>query len=458
MSEGDYQRWVCDACGYIYDEAKGDPDSGLAPGTKYDDIPDDWYCPLCGLAKTDLRLLPEPVAVAPRKTSTTKAAGAKCKGGDDYVVIIGGGIAAWSVAEAIRQEDAEKPILMVSACTACVYPKPAISTALAQGKSADDLIEIDGESKAESLGVDLRANTRVLKIDTHKKRITTAKGGIQYGQLVLALGAEQRHLPVSGDAADQVLRVNDLISYRKFRDALDSDAKHVTILGAGLIGTEFSEDLVAGGYSVSVIDPAQSPLASLLSETTASELQQVLSEKGVDWHFTCRLDSLDVSHTRMRAVLSNGDAFETDVVVSAAGLVANTSLASKAGLQVARGICVDACMRTSAQDVFAVGDCAEVNGHIYAFIEPIRRQADVIAAILNGTEQKFEDLPPLIRVKTPSYPLTICTPNTKGGESLLTVDMGNERRDYLIDDALVGFVLSGGSAALGAQLYRKIVS
>ncbi len=51
MDANDFRRWVCDACGYIYDEAKGDPDSGLAPGTRYEAIPDDWQCPLCGLTK-----------------------------------------------------------------------------------------------------------------------------------------------------------------------------------------------------------------------------------------------------------------------------------------------------------------------------------------------------------------------------------------------------------------------
>ena len=75
MSDASYLRWICDACGYIYDEAKGDPDSGLAPGTRYQDIPDDWQCPLCGMMKSDLRLLPEapPVANADHFSSCRRA-------------------------------------------------------------------------------------------------------------------------------------------------------------------------------------------------------------------------------------------------------------------------------------------------------------------------------------------------------------------------------------------------
>ena len=96
METEDFRRWVCDACGYIYDEAKGDPDSGLAPGTRYEQIPEDWQCPLCGLRKSDLRPLPEMAPAAPRASAARfgKKTAAKSKGGEDYLVIIGAGIGA----------------------------------------------------------------------------------------------------------------------------------------------------------------------------------------------------------------------------------------------------------------------------------------------------------------------------------------------------------------------------
>ena len=57
MNDADYKRWICEACGFIYDEAKGDPDSGLAPGTRYEDIPDDWQCPESGVGKYDFEMV-----------------------------------------------------------------------------------------------------------------------------------------------------------------------------------------------------------------------------------------------------------------------------------------------------------------------------------------------------------------------------------------------------------------
>ncbi len=458
MSEPAYRRWICDACGYIYDEARGDPDSGLAPGTRYEAIAEDWQCPLCGLTKADLRPLPEaPTTVATPRRGPRPAAGALCRGGDDYVVIVGAGIAGWSVAESIRRHDRETPILLISACEGLSYPKPALSTALAQGKNADDLVEQDATTRAAALGLAVRTQTRVIKIDAKKQRLTTSKGGIQYAKLILALGAHQRQLPIAGDAADKVLRVNDLAAYKKLRKHLDGKARHVTILGAGLIGCEFAEDLTSAGYPVSVIDPANRPLASMLPADLAEELEVRLREKGVDWHFNVTLDSAEQCGERLRTVLSDGEAIETDLILSAAGLVANTQLAEKAGLSVNRGIDTDRRMRTSQAHIYAIGDCAEVEGEIYGYIEPIRRQAETIAADLRGTSLPFEPLPPLVRVKTPSFPLTICAPRKGDGYRVIPHEHAESGRvNYVQSGRLVGFVLSGNSAANATTVYQEL--
>lgn len=461
MSSSDYQRWICDACGFIYDEAKGDPDSGLVPGTRYADIPDDWQCPLCGMRKSDLRLLPDaPAAVTPRERAPNPLAGAagKCRGGDDYVVIIGAGVAGWSVAEALRQADPELPVLLVTSCPGASYPKPALSTALAQGKSADDLVQQDAASKAAELGIELRTETRVIKADPARRRLVTSKGVIEYGKLVLALGASQRELPLLGDAAERVMQVNDLRSYRRLRHELDAGARRITILGAGLIGCEFAEDLSGAGCTVTVVDPADRPLASLLPAEMAEALRRRLADKGVDWQMQQTLDSLDRNGDCLRATLSSGTAFETDLVISAAGLVPHTGLAAKMGLKIDGGIWTDRHMRTSDPHVFALGDCAAVQGQVYSFIEPIQRQARAIAGAILDADQPFETLPPLVRIKTPSLPLTVCPPPRGAGDVEAVPQAGDAgcRVDYLRDGHLVGFALSGTCAGQGGELYRRL--
>jgi rubredoxin-NAD+ reductase len=453
------QRWICDACGYIYDEAKGDPDSGLAPGTRYQDIPDDWQCPLCGLTKSDLRLLPEAPPVANITARPATSATSKSSGGSDYVVIVGGGIAGWSVAEAIRRRDPVRPILLITACKGLIYPKPAISLAISQGRKADDLVDTDAASRAAELNIEVRAEIRVLKIDTTRKRLTTTRGGIEYGKLILALGARQRELPIEGNAADSVLRVNDLLSFKKLQQRLDGGVKHVTILGAGLIGCEFADDLSRAGYRVAVVDPGNRPLAGLVPELMANELKQRLAAKGVAWRFGVTLQTLDHDGDEQQAVLSDGSVVSTGLILSAAGLIANTELAKKSGLQVDVGIAVNSDMRTSNGDVYAIGDCASVNGRLFAYIEPIRRQAEAIAADLMGEHERFMPIPPMVKIKTQSMPMSVCRPAGNVDDAawqFVSNDVGGCHFEMVNDTTIVGFALSDALSSDAGSHYRKL--
>jgi len=458
MNSTAYKRWICDACGYIYDEAKGDPADGLAPGTRYEDIPDDWQCPLCGLMKSDLRLLPDTPAVPASKTKSFKTAGSKSRGGSDYVVIIGAGMAGWSVADAIRQRDPERPILLVSACKGQVYTKPSISLAISQGRSADDLVDSDAASRAAELNIQVKPETRVLKIDTARKRVTTTKGGIEYGKLILALGAYQRELAIEGDAVDSVLRVNDLLSFKKLQHRLQDCVKDVTIIGAGLIGSEFADDLNRAGYQVAVVDPANRPLEGLLPGLMALELQERLAVKGVDWNFGVTVKRIDNDAGKLRVELSDGSTFTTDLVLSAAGLVTNLQLAKKSGLSVDAGIAVDNDMRTSNPDIYAIGDCASVDGRSFAYIEPIHRQADAIAADLVGEHERFMPIPPMVKIKTQSMPMTVCRPVSSDDEEwqMVTNNKDGCHFDMVNENNLIGFALSDVLSSDATSYYRKL--
>ncbi len=458
MNDTAYLRWICDACGYIYDEAKGDPDSGLVAGTRYQDIPDDWQCPLCGLTKRDLRLLPDAPTVS-TSVQRAQSQSRNSKGGSDYIVIIGAGYAGWSVAEAIRRRDAESPILLLSACQGLIYPKPAISLATSQGRSANDLVETDAISRANELGLEVQTQVRVLKIDRARKRLTTARGGITYGKLILALGAHQRELKIDGNAADTILRVNDLASFNQMQQRLANEVKEVTILGAGLIGCEFADDLNHAGYQVTVVDPGQRPLAELLPEAMSTELQNRLATKGVTWRFGATMTSIDNGDSGFTASLSDGSSFTTDLVISAAGLVANTDIAEKCGLSVDAGIAVNNDMQTSDADIYALGDCASLDGQLFAFIEPIRRQSEAIAASLMGEHERFMPIPPMVKVKTQSMPISVCRPRGEIATDAWKM-VENEKRGYHFEinqaTNVVGFALSDAMASDAGDHYRRI--
>jgi rubredoxin-NAD+ reductase len=457
MAIHDYQKWVCDACGYIYDEAKGDPDSGLAPGTRYEEIPDDWQCPLCGLRKIDLKPLPEVakhVSKPIEKKPTTESQ--DLKGSPEHIVIVGAGVAGWSVAQELRRISATAPILLLSACPGIYYPKPALSTAISSGKSPSDLQESDPSEKAEELNIQIRSNLRVLKIDTKNKRLVTAKGAISYGDLILALGANQREISVQGDSKRDVLRVNDLLTYTNFREHLGPTGKHVTIMGAGLVGVEFADDLLSGGHAVTVVDPGTYPIPSLLPEDVGLLLRDALSMRGVQWRMGLTVDQIDRDADRYRVTLSDGQAFSTDLILSAAGLQPNTALASKSGLGAAKGIIVDEQMRTSDPSVFALGDCAEFDGRVFSYIEPIKKQASVIADALIGEKEKvFRPGPSMVRIKTPTLPLVVSLPENCSNFSK-SVPAENGQWHLQCKDEIAGFVLAGDAIKSATKLFRQI--
>jgi len=114
-------------------------------------------------------------------------------------------------------------------------------------------------------------------------------------------------------------------------------------------------------------------------------------------------------------------------------------------------------MRTSATGVYAIGDCAAVEGRVFAYIEPIRRQAQTIASDLRGTPVAFDSHPPLVRVKTPSFPLTVCPPDQSDALSPVVSEDEPGRIAYYDGERLAGFVLSEGMAGTGANLYRDMI-
>ena len=225
---------------------------------------------------------------------------------------------------------------------------------------------------------------------------------------MLALGAHQRELALRGNAAHNVHAVNDLADYMKLRQKLDSGPKLVTILGSGLIGCEFADDISGAGHAVTMVDPNHWPLSRLLPEEMAIDLQKQLNDKGIVFHLGTILTTLEYSAGRYRAVLQNGVTFETDIVVIAAGLIPNTGLAERTGLKVDKGISVDLQMQSSISDIYALGDCASVEGTVYSYIEPIKHQAETIAENLTGQRSLFSKKPTIIKVKTPTFPLAAC--------------------------------------------------
>ena len=404
-----YRQFICHACGWIYDEAEGDADSGLAPGTRFEDIPEDWACPLCGVTKADFSPYEAPSLEALRARAES-AAGQGVTGGRGTpgVVIVGAGRAGWQMAEALRALDAQLPITLVSACDGDVYDKPLLSVAMARGLPAEALVKERGADAARRLGVRLLPDTHAIHINRAQRQLRTTRGTLRYGELILAHGA-QAALP-AGLPAALCWRINHLGAYQKLRAALGDAPKDVLIIGAGLIGSELANDLALGGHRITLLDVQAAPLARWPVEQAGGPL--LAAWQGLPIRFLgCATVNAVVrdAQGRYRVDTACGQQIEADQVIVCSGLQTPPRLARSAGLAWQGGIAVDAAtLRTSDPHIHALGDCISVNGQVSRFIEPIARQARTIAAAIAGGEAvPYEHRAAPVRVKTSSQPLTL---------------------------------------------------
>ena len=448
-----YQKYICRTCGLIYDEELGDEDSGLAPGTRFEDIPDDWYCPLCLVSKDDFVLVDTTKKVSsdqPKRKVSNKA----------DVLIIGSGYAGWQAAEAIRKESADAVITLLTADDGMVYPKPALSMALSQNKTPDDLPEATANQKAAELDLGVKVRTKVMSINTQRKKVMTTTGSFSYKKLILATGAKAMAPKVDGDAAHEIVTINDLTAYKKFYKALKGVQK-VTLIGGGLIATELAEDLRAFGVEVDMIVRGSHLMSQIMPEAISHNLETKLRERGVNLIFNSEVKEMNKSENGYVLKTDQGEAFDAQLVLAAIGILPNIALAKKAKVETNLGVCIDENCQTSIEDVYAVGDCAEADGVVQAYLEPIRRQVKALASHAYGdSTERFKVLPTLIKTKTPSLSIMLSPPlHATHGQWELNMNVGeNQRLHYTVDGEVSGFALSGEFVTSANKLYKELYS
>lgn len=325
------------------------------------------------------------------------------------IVILGSGLAGISVARELRKLDKEISLAMVTADDGGFYSKPSLSNALAAGKTATQLVLTQREALAAQLKVEILAHTRVTRLLPGEHAIETDGGRLEYRRLVLALGAQPIRLPIAGDGAQEILSVNSLPDYAAFRHRL-AGVQRVAILGGGLIGCEFANDLRLAGIEVDVFDLAPQALGRLLPAQAAEFFRAGLEAAGVRFHFNTGISRVDRTQNGMILTDTQGQELNADLVLSAVGLKPELELARAAGLQTNRGVVTDKLMATSDPDVFALGDCLEVEGLVLPFVLPIMQQARALAKTLVGTPTAVSYPAMPVVVKTPACPTVVCPP------------------------------------------------
>ncbi len=376
------------------------------------------------------------------------------------ILIIGSGLAGYTLLKEIRKRDAAVPVTLLTADDGAFYSKPNLSNALAAGKTAAALAGASAEKMAADQNATVHTHVTVVAIDTRGQRVRTADGSEHaYGRLVLALGADPFPHRLAGSGADAVMAVNDLADYARFRDAI-AGKRRVVVLGGGLIGCEFANDLAASGMTVSVVHLGDWPLERLLPAEAGRRLADSLAGLGVAWHFGRTAKSVETVASGQRVTLDDGESLEADVVLSAIGLKPRTQLAQAAGIPVNRGIQTDRLLETGAANVYAMGDCAEVEGQVLPYVQPLMVQARALAATLTGTPTPVVYPAMPVMVKTPAHPVAVLPPKigASGGWKVDCTDTGVCALHLDASGRLQGFALTGSETARRNTLAKEIVA
>lgn len=378
------------------------------------------------------------------------------------LVVVGNGMAPGRVLERLLEAAPDAwDITIFNAESRVNYDRIMLSPVLAGEKTFDQIV-IHGDSWYERHGITLHKGTTVTAIDRAAKTVTAARGHtVRYDQLLIATGSLPIIIPVPGHTLAGVLSYRDLDDVHAMLLAAQSRGKAV-VIGGGLLGLEAAAGLRERGMDVTVLHLLPTLMERQLDPEAGMLLQRTIEARGIKVITQANTKAI-LGEKKVEAVeLADGTRLPADLVIMAVGIRPNAGLGRTAGLDVGRGIKVDAAMQTSDPDIFAVGECVEVAGDVFGLVAPLYEMAHVIAARLSGdTATTFQRKALATRLKVSGIDLFSAGDFVAGSDRDDAVLRDPARRVYkrlvFKDGRLIGAVLFGDTGD-GARIFSIIQS
>jgi nitrite reductase (NADH) large subunit len=369
-------------------------------------------------------------------------------------LIVGNGVAGVTAAQNVARADPSAEVHVYGGEPYSYYQRPRLWQYLAGEVEQDDLYFRPLEWYA-ARGVQVHVDTQVMALDTAEHRIRLADGSWEtYDRLLLATGGRSFIPPFEGADRQGVFALrslDDALAIKRYADQVSS----VAVIGGGLLGLETARALLAPGRRVSVIEIAPHLLPRQLDVTGAQVLQARLEAMGLHIYTGAATHSImglgsERGDGRAHGVrLTNGRAVNGELIIVSTGIRSRIELAREAGLEVNRGIVVDAHLSTSAPDVYAAGDAAEYQGVVYGIIPAAIEQAQVVATnMANGSTATYEGTVPSTTLKVVGIDLTCLGDSTADGDEYLVLRYSDQaagvyKRLALREKKIVGAILMG---------------
>jgi len=315
----------------------------------------------------------------------------------EKLVIVGNGMAPGRMLEHLLDKAPGRyEVTIFNAEPRVNYDRIMLSPVLSGEKDYEQII-IHGDGWYIKNGITLYKGHKIVAIDRAAKTITSDKGvTAAYDKLVIATGSVPFILPVPGNNLPGVLSYRDLDDVQAMLLAAQSRSKAI-VIGGGLLGLEAAAGLKERGMDVTVLHLMPTLMERQLDPAAGYMLQRELESRGIKVVTKASTKAI-VGERKVEGIeLDDGRIIPATLVVMAAGIRPNAWLAKDAGVAANRGILVDDHMQTSDPDILALGECAEVGGHVYGLVAPLYEMARIAAAKLAG-----EDVPGFVHNDTPT--------------------------------------------------------
>ncbi len=322
------KRWRCLVCGEIHE--------GEEPPA---------VCPACGVGPENFVEMP----IEDEFKNDTQ----------ENFVIIGGGIAGISAAGAIRKRNATAMITVLTEESVYPYYRPALSDYLSEDLEPQKFFVYAPEWYIQN-NIKVRVDCRVQRLDPASRTVLLADGeNLSYDKLIIASGARSNIPPIKGADQEGVYALRNFDDAKNLKAAM-KDARRAVVIGGGVLGLEAVWEMVFQGMEVAVVEFMPRILPRQMDESSSRRLEGLITAKGAALHLGVSTEEIIGQDGRASGVrLSDGQILPADLVLLSTGTKPNVELAQEAGINVERGIVVDAGMRTSASNVFAAGDVAQ---------------------------------------------------------------------------------------------------
>ncbi len=365
------------------------------------------------------------------------------------LVVIGAGMASGRVLEHLTETAPDSfDITLFNAEPRGNYNRIMLSPVLSGEKTYEEIVTHDHDWYTER-DVTCRFGEHVVKIDRDMKVVEGENGHVPYDKLLIATGSAPFIIPVPGKDLPGVISYRDLDDTNAMVDAAANGGDAV-VIGGGLLGLEAAAGLAERGMKVTVVHLMGHLMERQLDEAAGYLLRKDLEGRGITVLTQASTKAI-LGEDRAEAVLlESGEVLPANLVVMAVGIRPETRLANDAGLDVARGIEVNAQLQTSDPDIYAVGECVEFDGNLFGLVAPLYDQAKVLAKGLMDEADAFVVKELATKLKVTGCDLFSAGDFAEGPgrEDIVFRDpaRGVYKRLVIEDDRLVGAVMYGDTA------------